>query len=97
MGFSFDLQLRDAWPGKAKKMAAARNRGASGDGKKIKTSNKVPGDCTDDNTILYIEGTECMRVSLGCAPCNWCQGYPANLEASLTSHAAMHWTQPISG
>ena len=52
MSFSFDLQLRDAWPGKAKKMAAARNRGASGDGKKIKTSNKVPGDCTDDNTIV---------------------------------------------
>lgn len=37
------IQLRDAWPGKAQKMLKSRNRGAGGDGKKLKTSNKVPG------------------------------------------------------
>jgi len=45
-----DLQLRDAWPGKAKKMANARNRGSAGDGKKLKTSNKVPGNCISVKT-----------------------------------------------
>lgn len=38
------MQLRDAWPGKAQKMLKSRNRGAGGDGKKLKTSNKVPGN-----------------------------------------------------
>lgn len=37
------LQLRDAIPGKAKKMASARNRGPEGDGRKVKTSSAVPG------------------------------------------------------
>lgn len=37
------LQLRDAIPGKAKKMAQSRNRGPEGDGRRLKTSSAVPG------------------------------------------------------
>jgi len=52
-----DKKLRDAWPGKAKKMANARNRGAGGDGKKLKTSNKVPGATSlPEDTAPFVAG-----------------------------------------
>lgn len=52
-----DKKLKDAWPGKAKKMLNARQRGSAGDGKKLKTSNKVPGATSlPEDTAPFVAG-----------------------------------------
>ncbi|KAL3138823.1 hypothetical protein ABBQ32_005658 [Trebouxia sp. C0010 RCD-2024] len=52
-----DKKLTEAWPGKSQKMLKARNRGAGGDGRKVKTSNKVPGATSlPEDTAPFVAG-----------------------------------------